>query len=369
MGRGQDPGAGRGPQGQPGHHPGQQAGQPPYGQAPYGRPQTPPAPYGQQAPPPYGRPTQHGGPGGQPQPNRYGRPGPQPGPQPAPQGHPGAGGYRQPNVQWPQASPHGSPHGSPHASSHGEPEYFDGAQPPHGRPGPTGGHPGYPSGDSGSTQQFSLGEAPDYDSYGGEPGSYGDDQVGAYRAGQPAPPAGPRLPWKQLLSGIVLRPSATFWQMRDHTMWGAALTVTFVYGLLAVFGLDQAREDVLNASLSNSIPWIICTAVAVVASGLVLGAVTHTLARQLGGDGLWAPTIGLSLLIMSISDAPRLVVAMFLGGDNGLVTVLGWATWLGAGALFTSMVGKSHDLPWPRALAASALQLAALLFLLKLGNF
>ncbi|KUJ64040.1 hypothetical protein ACZ90_63010 [Streptomyces albus subsp. albus] len=359
MGRGQDPGAAQtGPQGQPGRYPGQQAAQPPYGQqAPYGRPQTPPAPYGRQAPPPYGRPAPHGAPGGHPQPNRSGRPGPQP----APQGRPGAGPHGAPGAQWQQPSPHG------------EPEYFDGGQPPHGHPGPAGGHPGYPSGDAGHTQQFSLGEAPDYDPYGGDPGygpdSYDDGQAGTYRAGQPAPPPGPRLHWKDLLSGIVLRPAATFWQMRDHTMWGPALIVTFVYGLLAVFGLDQAREDVLNASLGNSIPWITCTAVAVVISGLVLGAVTHTLARQLGGDGLWAPTIGFSLLIMSITDAPRLLIAMFLGGDNAAVTVLGWATWLGAGALFTSMVGKSHDLPWPKALGASSIQLIALLFLLKLGTF
>lgn len=49
-------------------------------------------------------------------------------------------------------------------------------------------------------------------------GGYADG--GTYRAGQTtAPPAGPRLHWKQLLSGIVLRPDATFWQMRDHAVW------------------------------------------------------------------------------------------------------------------------------------------------------
>ncbi|MFE0046643.1 Yip1 family protein [Streptomyces albireticuli] len=233
-----------------------------------------------------------------------------------------------------------------------------GGQPQPG-PGPAPQDPYYapgPGDDPGHTRQFSIGDGPD--AYGGQ-----DPYPAA-----PAPPPGPRLPWKELLTGIVLRPSATFWQMRDHAVWIPALVVTFVYGLLAVFGFDKAREDVLNASLSNSLPSVLITGVVVVVSGLILGAVTHTLARQLGGDGLWQPTVGLSMLIMSITDAPRLLFAMFMGGDSPFVQVLGWATWLVAGVLFTSMVSKSHDLPWPRALAASSIQLIALLSIIKLGT-
>ncbi|MET8180147.1 Yip1 family protein [Streptomyces sp. NPDC005336] len=302
---------------------------------------------------------------------------------------------QQGQQQRPQQQPYGqqAPYGRQQPpqwqqpASQGEPEYF-GGQDPHYGPGPgQGAGPGgqgqgqrpygqgpgaYADNDAGHTQAFSIGEAPDaYDPYGQgqDPGPYDDSYGNAYRGGSStAPPAGPRLHWKQLLSGIVLRPSATFWQMRDYTMWGPALIVTFVYGLLAVFGFDDARKDVLNAPMANSIPWVLTAGVAVVISGLILGAVTHTLARQLGGDGTWAPTIGLSMLIMSITDAPRLVFALFLGGDSSLVKVLGWATWLAAGALFTSMVNKSHDLPWPKALGASAIQLIALLSLLKLGT-
>ncbi|PNG98859.1 Yip1 family protein [Streptomyces malaysiensis] len=295
-------------------------------------------------------------------------------PQQQPYGqHDPYGGQQQP--QWQQPS------------SQGEPEYF-GGQDPHYGPGPgqgpgpgPGGYGqgqrpygqggGYADNNAGHTQQFSVGEAPDaYDPYGQAPGSYDDGYAGhTYRAGSStAPPAGPRLHWKQLLSGIVLRPSGTFWQMRDYAVWGTALIVTFIYGLLAVFGFDDARKDVLNAPMSNSIPWVLTAGVAMVISGLILGAVTHTLARQLGGDGTWAPTVGLSMLIMSITDAPRLVFALFLGGDSSLVKVVGWVTWLAAGALFTTMVSKSHDLPWQKALGASALQLIALLSLVKLGT-
>ncbi|MFJ5799594.1 Yip1 family protein [Streptomyces decoyicus] len=302
---------------------GQQGQQAPYGQQ---------GPYGQQPPPPPGQWQQA--------------------PQQAPQ-HYGAGPQGQ-------TQPHGQ---------YGEPEYFDGGYQPQQQsyaPYSNDNNPGH-------TQQFSVGDTPD--AYGAPQGQYdhGPDgdyaSGGTYRAGQTsAPPAGPRLHWKQLLSGIVLRPDATFWQMRDHAVWAPALVVTFIYGLLAVFGFDKAREDVLNATLSNSIPWVAITAVMFIIGSLILGTVTHTLARQLGGDGAWQPTIGLAMLIMTISDAPRLLFAMFLGGDSTLVQVLGWLTWLAAGYLLTSMVSKSHDLPWPKALGAASIQLVALLALLKLGT-
>ncbi|MFF2651450.1 Yip1 family protein [Streptomyces sp. NPDC058045] len=295
------------PQNDPRQRPyGQQA--PPRGQAPYGGP----------AAPPYGRP------------DGYGRPGPGQG-----------GGYPQqgPGGQWPQA-----------AGGYDEPEYFGDGRPPRG-PDP------YAANNPGHTQAFSVGE---------DPYSQGD----TYRAGQAAaPPVGPPLHWKQLLSGVVLRPQQTYLRMRDYTMWGPALTVTFLYGLLAVFGFDDARRDAINATLSSAIPIVLTTAVAIVLSYFILGVVTHTLARQLGGDGAWQPTVGLSMLIACLTDAPRLVFAMFLSGDQSLVQLLGWATWVGAGALLTMMVSRSHDLPWPKALGASAIQLVALLSIVKLGTF
>ncbi|GHF44451.1 hypothetical protein GCM10010218_27250 [Streptomyces mashuensis] len=297
------------------------------------------APYGGQP----GAPAYGGAPGG-----GYG--GPQQWQQQQPPQPPQPGGYEEPEYFG------GGQPQQPYPPSHGQQPYQQPHQQPYGAPAYYG-----DGGDAGRTQQFSVGEAPDaYDGY--DP--YGDQ--GAPVA--PAPPPGPRLHWKDLLTGIVLRPSATFWQMRDHQVWVPALIVTFVYGLLAVFGFDKARADVLNASLANSLPWVLVTGVVVVAGGLIMGAVTHTMARQLGGDGIWQPTVGLSMLIMSLTDAPRLLFAMFLGGDSALVQVLGWATWVLGGVLLTSMVSKSHDLPWPRALGASAIQLVALLSLIKLGT-
>ncbi|MFE7622817.1 Yip1 family protein [Streptomyces sp. NPDC057509] len=297
-------------------------------QQPYGN-QAPPPPYGQQQWPPTGgnNAPHHAAPGyndggAYPAGNGYNHPG----------GYPGNGGY---------------PGGGPD-----EPEYFGDPYPQQGGP-----HHGDPyANNPGHTQAFSIGEEP-----------YSDGN--AYRAGHaPAPPMGPRLHWKQLLSGIVTRPGPTFWQMRDYPVWGPALIVTFLYGLLALFGFDEAREDAIRAPVSSAVPYVLITGVCFVVGGLVLGAVTHTLARQLGGDGSWQPTVGLSMLIMSLTDVPRLVFAMFLGGENSLVVILGWITWLAAAALLTSMVSKSHDLPWPKALGASAIQLLALVSILKLGT-
>ncbi|MFB7515441.1 Yip1 family protein [Streptomyces sp. NPDC056144] len=247
-----------------------------------------------------------------------------------------------PQQQWQQP---------PQGQTYGEPEYFGDAygqqqhQQHHHQP-----HQGPSANDPGHTQMFSV-----------------DDPYGSQYQ-QPPVPIGPRLPWKALLTGIVTRPADTFLRMRDHAVWGPALIVTFLYGLLAIFGFDKAREEAINATLSTAIPYVLMTAVGFVVGGLILGAVTHTLARQLGGDGSWQPTVGLSMLIMSITDAPRLVFALFLGGENIVVQVIGWLTWLALGALLTLMVSRSHDLPWPKALGASAIQLVALLSLIKLGT-
>ncbi|MDN3294377.1 Yip1 family protein [Streptomyces ficellus] len=255
--------------------------------------------------------------------------------------------------QWQQAQQAQQPYG--------EPEYFGDPHEPHAphrhpHPHPHPPHDPYAADSPGHTRAFSI----------NDDAAYGEGAT--YQAGAAPAPAGPRLPWKQLLSGIVLRPGPTFWQMRDHAVWGPALIVTFLYGLLALFGFDQAREEAINATISTAIPYVLVTGVMFVVGGLILGAVTHTLARQLGGDGGWQPTIGLSMLIMSMTDAPRLVFALFLGGENTLVQIIGWLSWLAAGALFTSMVRTSHDLPWPKALGASAIQLVALLSLIKLGT-
>ncbi|ARP71008.1 hypothetical protein LK07_15875 [Streptomyces pluripotens] len=310
------------------------------------------APQGQQAP----QAPSQGGPGpshGQQGPSPYGQPaGPSYGQRSPSYGYPST---QQPYP--PQRSSYGAG-GAPWPQAEDGPEYFGDGY-PGGHPGQGGAPDPYTANNPGHTQAFSVDDAAGY------------TQGQTYHAGSAAPsaPLGPPLHWKELLRGIFLSPDQTFLRMRDYTMWRPALVVTFLYGLLAVFGFDGARKDAINATLSNAVPIVLITAVTMVLSTFVLGVVTHTLARQLGGDGSWQPTVGLSMLITSLTDAPRLVFAMFLGGDAGFVQVLGWATWVAAGALLTLMVSRSHDLPWPKALGASAIQLIALLSIVKLGTF
>lgn len=330
------------------------------GRAAQARPQDPP--YGQQAP--QGQPSQ--GYPSTPQRPQYRGGGQQP---PYGGGGPGGGAGRGPGGgagggQWPSANAGGrgggyGGQGGGYGGQGGEPEYFGGDDPYGAHGGAGAPHDPYAANNPGHTQAFSIDE---HDQY---------NQGGTYQAGAAAPagPIGPRLHWKELLKGVVLSPNQTFLRMRDYTVWGPALVVTFLYGLLAVFGFDDTRQDTINATLSNAIPIVLTTGVAMVLSAFILGVVTHTLARQLGGDGAWQPTVGLSMLIMSLTDTPRLVVAMFLGGDASFVQVLGWATWVAGGVLLTLMVSRSHDLPWPKALGASAIQLAALLSIVKLGTF
>ncbi|MFG2514655.1 Yip1 family protein [Streptomyces sp. NPDC048584] len=301
--------------------------------APHARPQHPP--HGQQTPqgPSYGYP--------------------QAPPQPSYPQQPSYGGG---GGGWPQAHRPSGPGGPGGPGGHGEPEYFGDGGYPHGTQGAP--HDPYAANNPGHTQAFSINE---------DPYTQGDPQHAG--SAPPPGPVGPRLRWQELLKGIVLSPAQTFLRMRDYSVWAPALIVSFLYGLLAVFGFDTAREDAINATLSNAVPIVLTTSVAMVLSAFILGVVTHTLARQLGGNGAWQPTVGLSMLIMSITDAPRLVVAIFAGGDASFVQLLGWATWVAAGALLTIMVSRSHDLPWPKALGASAIQLVALLSIVKLGTF
>ncbi|MFJ5230352.1 Yip1 family protein [Kitasatospora sp. NPDC088391] len=292
-----------------------------------------------------------------------------------------------PRNNWSAPRP-GTPHrGDPHAGAPtGGPEYFTAPQP---GPGP-GDQPGH-------TRAFAIGEQP-YEQPYGEPGygepayggyepyqgydgyddGYGGQQQGAgpaaadnvavYRAGGRSGPRadGPRLPWRPLLTGIYRHPAATFDRMRDHQVWLPALTVSLLYGVLAVFALDSTYEQVTRSTFAVALWAIAGAALGFTLAGGVLSAVTHVLARQFGGDGPWQSTVGLAALVSWTTDAPRLLLALFLPVDNPVVQVVGWATWIGCAVLLTVMVRRIHDLPWGKAAGAAAVQLLALLALIKL---
>ena len=263
----------------------------------------------------------------------------------------------------------------------------DAATAPVGPPPPT-----YDNDEPGHTRAFTIGEAspgyapsPDYGPASGyddpdpragyDPAAAGygppqpDDgtRVTTYRAGQRHPEVGStRLAWRPLLAGIYRHPERTFAQMRWHQVWAPALIVSAVYGALAVFGFGDTRSEVVDATFSIALTIVLSSAVGIILAGLMFGAVTHVLARRLGGDGAWAPTIGFSMIIAWTTDAPRLLFSFFLPSDNAFVQLLGWVTWLLCAGLLTAMVRQLHDLPWGKALGAASLQLIALLILIKL---
>ncbi|MFI9269909.1 Yip1 family protein [Kitasatospora sp. NPDC052896] len=286
----------------------------------------------------------------------------------------------------------------------GEPEYlaapphdpYRGDSPGHTRPFPVGGHgagepyggpqggyaqAGYPTEpDRGHPSPYRPEYPPGYSrprggeyprGYGHEPtepDGYAQDNIATYRAGGRTTPraTGPRLPWRPLLAGIFRNPTRTFDQMRDHQAWLPAITVSLVYGVLVVLGFSDTRSEVVNSTFPVAAWSLAGAAVGFTLTGLILGSVTYALARQLGGDGPWQSTVGLAVLIGWTTDAPRLLLALVLPSDGGLVQAVGWATWLFCGFLLTSMVRRVHDLPWGKAAGAAALQLVVLLVLIKL---
>ncbi|MET9398863.1 YIP1 family protein [Kitasatospora sp. NPDC002965] len=275
------------------------------------------------------------------------------------------------------------------------PEYFTGPQgaPQQGPYAPQGPHDPYAANQPGHTRAFPTGsdpyagepyyydehgqpyQAPPYgqEQYGQSQGypdeqPYGQDNVAVYRAGGQSAPhaAGPRPNWRELLIGLFRTPTATFDRTRDHQVWLPAVTVSLLYGALAVLGLGMTRDDVVNSTFTVALTSLLAAAVGFTLAGGMLGAVTYALARQFGGDGPWKSTVGLAVLIGWTTDAPRLLLALALPADNIVVQVVGWATWLLCAVLLTTMVRRLHDLPWGKAAGAGALQLLALLVLIKL---
>ncbi len=271
--------------------------------------------------------------------------------------------------------PYGPGPRSPYAGQQQDPYAAD--QPGHTRAFPVGADPyaGEPSSYGQQDRPDGYGRPDHQDGYGqhghrdgyGQQG-YGEDNVAVYRAGgQSAPQAtGPRPGWRELLTGLFRTPTAIFDRTRDHQVWLPAVTVSLLYGALAVLGLGMTRDDVVNSTFTVALTALLAAAIGFTLAGAMLGAVTYALARQFGGDGPWQSTVGLAVLIGWVTDAPRLLLALVLPADNTVVQVVGWATWLLCAFLLTSMVRRVHDLPWGKAAGAAALQLLALLVLIKL---
>jgi len=193
------------------------------------------------------------------------------------------------------------------------------------------------------------------------------EHITTYRAGERHPEVGAaRLGWRDLLLGVYRNPTRTFAQMRAHQVWGPALAVSSVYGLLATFDLGGMRGEVFDSTFGLAVFALVFSALGFIVAGVLFGTVTWGLARRLGGDGAWAPVVGLSMIISWGTSLPRALLTLVLPASDGVVQFLGWTTWLLCAWLLTAMVRQVHDLPWGKAAAAAAVQLIALLLLFTL---
>ncbi|MFE6052080.1 Yip1 family protein [Kitasatospora sp. NPDC056446] len=321
--------------------------------------------------------------------NNPGGPGhPAAGPGPAPANGPAGGGYDPYAAERPGSTRAFPTTGDPFAGAAPYPQQPYGQQPPYGhegyhddgygqrQPPPYGHEQGYGNEQGyGHEQGYRPDQGYGHDQAYGEQAygddrqaPYGQDNVAVYRAGGQSSPhvAGPRPQWRELVVGLFRSPTAIFDRTRDHQVWLPALTVSLLYGALAVLGIGLTHDDIVNSTFTVALTGILAAAVGFTVAGAIFGGVTYALARQLGGDGPWKSTVGLAALIGWLTDAPRLLLDLVLPSGSPVVQVVGWATWMLCAYLLASMVRRLHDLPWGKAAAASALQLLALLVLIKL---
>jgi hypothetical protein len=194
-----------------------------------------------------------------------------------------------------------------------------------------------------------------------------------YRAGQPydsappvyAPPAR-RLIWQDVLRGLVTRPTATLDAARDQAFWWSALAISAICGVLAMVANDAARDQVVTSTLSTSVPAVLITALLVPAFCAVLGWVSNMLAQTFGGNGEAGPFITLAMLVTWVTDAPRLVIALFAPDDSPVVLGVGLLTFAATAWLLAATARSVHELTWGRAFGAVSVQLIGLLLVLKL---
>ncbi|MET9290412.1 Yip1 family protein [Streptomyces sp. NPDC003077] len=189
------------------------------------------------------------------------------------------------------------------------------------------------------------------------------------RSGQPPAQPSPRrrrLWWHRLILGLWHRPVEVLDEARDRGAWSAAVMLCVVSGAL---GALTARDIQAQWAVAQR-PALALAGLAiagVLIASLVLGAVTQAIARILGGNGRFSPTVSLFIVVFWVTDLPRLAIATWLPTDSTLVQAATWATWGFGYALAILLVRGQHHLPTHKAAAAVTIQMLAALTLLRLG--
>ncbi|AZQ74487.1 MULTISPECIES: YIP1 family protein [Streptomyces] len=173
-----------------------------------------------------------------------------------------------------------------------------------------------------------------------------------------------KLLWHRLIFGLWYRPVEVLDEARDRSVWGAAAFLSLLCGALGTLANDSFWVQWGVSPLLALEAMAIGSLVMMLAS-LLLGAATHAIARRLGGNGRFAPTASLFVVLFWASDLPRLILDTWLPAGSVPVRAAASVTAAFGYALATLLIRGQHHLPTHRAVAAVSLQMLAAVTLLK----
>ncbi|MFE7315372.1 Yip1 family protein [Streptomyces sp. NPDC057555] len=175
-----------------------------------------------------------------------------------------------------------------------------------------------------------------------------------------------RLWWHRLIFGLWYRPVDVFDEARDRSAWSAAVLLCLLSGAVGIVSVAPFRAQwAMNRTAALQLLGMAEAGVLIASLGL--GAVTHAIARTLGGNGRFAPTASMFVVVFWATDLPRLGIAAWLPSGSTFVQAATWTTWGFGYFLAVLLIRGQHHLPTRKAAAAVSVQMLAALALLKLG--
>ncbi|MFJ6750760.1 Yip1 family protein [Streptomyces sp. NPDC091266] len=175
-----------------------------------------------------------------------------------------------------------------------------------------------------------------------------------------------RLWWHRLILGLWYRPVEVLDEARDRSAWSAAVLLCLVSGGIGVLTVSAFRDQ-WAADRTMALQLAGLAVGGVLAASFALGAVTHAIARTLGGNGRFSPTASLFIVLFWVTDLPRLAIAAWLPTGATFVQAATWTTWGFGYVLAVLLIRGQHHLSTRKSATAVSVQMLAALALLKLG--
>ncbi|MGW5121484.1 Yip1 family protein, partial [Streptomyces noursei] len=167
-----------------------------------------------------------------------------------------------------------------------------------------------------------------------------------------------RLWWHRLILGLWYRPVDVFDEARDRSAWSAAVLLCLISGGIGIVSVDAFRAQ-WAANHTAALQLAGMAEAGVLLASLGLGAVTHAIARTLGGNGRFAPTASLFVVVFWVTDLPRLLIAAWLPTSSTFVQAATWTTWGFGYFLAVLLIRGQHHLPTRKAATAVSVQMLA----------